>query len=84
MGLPTAPITLAPEQVAELNRRLSEMRHNVNNHLALFTSAGEILTLKPEAVSRVAPHLVERPMQITHEIRQFSEEFERTLGITKE
>lgn len=84
MGLPLKPITLSPEQVADLNQKLSVMRHNVNNHLALFTAAGEILQIKPDSVARVAGYLQERPEQISQEIRAFSDEFERLCGITRE
>jgi len=34
MPLPDQPVTLVPEQVAELNRKLSVMRHDVNNNLS--------------------------------------------------
>jgi hypothetical protein len=83
MGLPTQPITLTPEQICDLNQKLSQMRHNVNNHLALFIAAGEILQIKPDAVDRVATYLRERPPMICQELRAFSDELERVCGITK-
>lgn len=84
MAMPKEPVTLTPEQIAELNRKLSDMRHNVNNHLALFAAAGEILQIKPEAASKIAASISERPAEISREIRSFSDEFERMLGITHE
>ena len=38
MALPDKPIALEPDQVAELNKKLSTMRHNVNNYLALIVA----------------------------------------------
>jgi hypothetical protein len=84
MGLPDQPVTLTPAQVAELNRQLSTMRHNVNNHLALISASGEILQIRPEAVAKVTANLIERPLEITREVRQFSDEFERVLGISQD
>ncbi|MCX8154872.1 MAG: hypothetical protein N3J91_00230 [Verrucomicrobiae bacterium] len=84
MGLPQHPVTLTPEQIADLNQKLSAMRHSINNHLALFAAAGEILQIKPESAGRVAGYLQERPAQISQEIRRFSDEFERVFGITRE
>jgi hypothetical protein len=84
MGLPQQPVTLTPEQIADLNQKLSAMRHSINNHLALFAAAGEILQIKPESASRVAGYLQERPAQISQEVRRFSDEFERVFGITRD
>jgi len=84
MGLPNQPVTLTPDQVAELNQKLADLRHNLNNHLAMISAAGEILQMRPDAVPRVLPSLLERPGQITGEVRRFSAEFEKALGITRD
>ena len=84
MAMPNEPVTLTPSQIAELNRKLADMRHNINNHLALFAAAGEILQIKPEAASKIATSIAERPAEITRELRSFSDEFERTLGIKRD
>jgi hypothetical protein len=60
------------------------LRHNINNHLALFTAAGEILQIKPEAAAKIAVSISERPGEISRELRGFSDEFERVLGIKHE
>jgi hypothetical protein len=74
-------ITLGPEQVEELNRKLANMRHNVNNYLALITAAAEIVLRKPESAPRLMTNLLEHPHKVTQEIRAFSDEFEKILGI---
>ena len=40
MLLPAQPVTLTPEQIAELNKKLSTMRHDINNSLALVLALG--------------------------------------------
>ena len=81
MVLPSQPITLRVEQVAELNRRLATMRHDINNTLPLITAAVELLRLKPQMAERMLTTLIEQPPKISTTIAEFSAEFERALGI---
>ena len=83
MVLPETPVTLNPTEVADLNRRLSEMRHNVNNLLALIVAATELIRRKPDSASRFVENLAEQPERIIDEIQRFSTEFERTLRIER-
>ena len=82
MGLPRQTVPLTPEQIGELSRRLSNLRHNVNNHLALMVAALELIRRKPEMVERMVNNLTEQPQKILDEIKKFSEELERALQIT--
>jgi hypothetical protein len=82
MGLPNQPVMLSPEQVQELNRKLGELRHDVNNHLSLVVATAELIRRRPEMASRLSDALVEQPQKITADIRKFSAEFEKAFGIT--
>jgi len=84
MGMPTNPVTLTPEQVAELNKRLSTMRHDVNNHLSLIVAAAELIKFKPEMRERVLGTLSDQAPKIVADIQKFSTEFEETLRITRD
>ena len=84
MGIPSNAVTLTPEQVAELNRKLSRMRHDINNHLSLIIAATELLRLKPEVREKMATSLADQAPRITEEIQKFSAEFEKTFGITRD
>lgn len=84
MGTPTNAVTLTPEQVAELNRKLSRMRHDINNHLSLIIAAAELLRIKPEVREKMATTLSAQAPRITDEIAAFSAEFEKTFGITRD
>jgi hypothetical protein len=75
------PHTLSGEEIAELNKKLSTMRHNVNNQLALMVAAAELIRRKPEAAERFAETLNQQPEKISAEIRRFSEELEIALGV---
>jgi hypothetical protein len=84
MGLPTQPVSLNSAELAELNNQLSEMRHNINNHLTLMVTALELIRRKPESAGRLVANLIEVPARIRTEITEFSEQFERSLKISGE
>ena len=84
MALPNAPVTLSPQQVEELNQKLSQMRHDVNNHLSLIVAAVELIKYKPEMKERMTATLSEQPSKIMKEMAKFSSEFEKHFGITRE
>ena len=83
MRLPTEPVTLTVEQLSELNSQLSNMRHDVNNHISLIMAAVELIRHKPHLSERMLATLVEQPPKITEALAKFSSEFERLLGITR-
>jgi hypothetical protein len=83
MPLPSQPVTLSPEQLDELNHKLSGMRHDINNHLSLIVAAVELIRLKPQLADRMMVTLAEQPPKITESLTKFSVEFERAFGITR-
>jgi hypothetical protein len=83
MPLPSQPVTLSVEQVAELNRKLSNLRHDINNQLSLIMAAVELIHYKPQTAERMMTTLAEQPPRIAAVLVKFSGEFEQTLGITR-
>jgi hypothetical protein len=83
MPLPTKPVTLSVEQLTELNQKLSDMRHDINNHLSLIVAAMELIRLKPDTAARMVTTMAEQPARIGESLKKFSGEFERALGITR-
>ena len=83
MPLPTEPVTLSPEQLAELNQKLSDMRHDINNHLSLMVAAVELIKHNPDGFNRMVGVLIEQPPKISEAIRGFSTEFEKAVGVTR-
>jgi hypothetical protein len=83
MGLPTGPVTLTVEQIEDLNKRLSMMRHDVNGHLALIVAAAELIRHKPQLSERMLTSIAEQPAKIAETMKSFSVECERVLGITR-
>ncbi len=84
MVLPNEPVTLSPEEIRVLSHKLAEMRHNVNNCLALVTAAAEVVARKPDMAERLMANLIEQPHKIVDQIQAFSQEFEERLKIQRE
>ena len=83
MGLPEQSVTLTPDQVAELNKKLATMRHDINNNLSMVMAAAELAKLKPEMAEKMLTRLLEQPTKISNQLKDFSAEFEKTLQITR-
>jgi hypothetical protein len=83
MPLPMEPVTLSVEQVSELNRKLSAMRHDVNNKLSLIAASVELVRRRPENSGRFLNSLDEQPRIIAEMISQFSADLEAALRITR-
>jgi hypothetical protein len=83
MGLPTGPVTLTVEQIEDLNKKLSMMRHDVNGHLALIVAAAELIRHKPQLIEKMLASIAEQPARISEAMKSFSVEYERVLGITR-
>ena len=84
MGLPDKAVTLTPAQVEELSKKLSDVRHNVNNFLALIIAAAELIKRKPDTTARMVDTMAEQPAKIIEEMQKFSKEFERILTIHRD
>jgi hypothetical protein len=83
MPPPNEAVTLTASQIDELNRQLSMMRHDINNHLSLVMAAVELIRRKPEALDRMSKTLLEQPTRITEAMTKFSTDFESALGIKR-
>ena len=83
MGLPDKPVTLSAEQIAELNKMLSTLRHDINGDLSLIVAAAELIKLNPEITPRMLATVLEQPGKIRDRTDKFSAAFEKLLGITR-
>jgi hypothetical protein len=83
MPLPSQPVTLTVEQIRELNKKISDMRHDVNTDLALMMASVELIRRKPESAERMWKGLTEKPLKVANAVTEFSHELEKILGITR-
>src|SRR6185312_6554903 len=83
MELPGHAVTLTVEQVAELNKQLSNFRHDINNNLALIAAGLEVMQTKPHMAERMLAAVKEQPPKIVESIAKFAAEFDKALGIKR-
>lgn len=83
MALPINPVTLSVEQINELNQKLSELRHDVNNNLSLIMATVELIRRRPESANRLLGALDEQPRKVVESVSQFSRHLEALLHITR-
>jgi hypothetical protein len=82
MRTPSQPVSFTAEQIKDLNQRLSNLRHDINNHLSLIMAATELIKHKPQMAERMMATLAEQPPKITAALSTFSAEFENAFGIS--
>ena len=83
MALPTEPMTLSVQQIEDLNRKLSSLRHDINGDLALVVAAAELVKLNPDILQRMLSTLLEQPPKIREKLDRFSVELEKAFGISR-
>jgi ABC-type transporter Mla subunit MlaD len=84
MSLPSEPVTLSVEQVRELKQKLTDLRHDVNNNIALMLSALEMIRRRPETVEKMLDSLARQPKKVTDAVAQFSKALESALHLTRQ
>ena len=83
MVLPTQPVALSVEQIGELNEKLSNLRHDLNNSLSLIVATAELIRRRPATAEHMWNTLHEQPRKITDALTQFSHDLETMLHITR-
>ena len=83
MVLPTQPVALSVEQIGELNQKLTNLRHDLNNSLSLIAATAELIRRRPASADQMWKTLQEQPRKITDAMAQFSRDLEAALQITR-
>ena len=80
MEPPNQPVAFTPDQMEKMIARISQVRHNVNNHLTLIIGAAELIRRKPDMIERMTATLIDQARKIEEELKQLSAEFKRDPG----
>lgn len=83
MASPAQPVTLNVEQIEDLKKKLSDLRHDINGDLALVVAATELIKLNPNSTQRMLATLTDQPGKIRARIDQFSADLEQLFGIDR-
>lgn len=83
MSQPSEPVTLSIEQLRELKQQLSDLRHDVNNNVALMLSALEMIRRRPETTEKMLDSFSRQPKKLNDTVVEFSKSLETALGLNK-
>jgi hypothetical protein len=83
MNQPTRPVALSIEQISELNQKLANLRHDLNNSLSLIAATVELVRRRPTVPEQMWNTLAEQPRKIGESFSQFSRDLEAALHITR-
>lgn len=81
--MPFEPVTLSGEQIAELKQKLSDLRHDVNNNVALMLSALEMIRRRPESTEKMLDSFGRQPQRINDTVTRFTKDLENVLRINR-
>ncbi|HEY1786590.1 MAG TPA: hypothetical protein VGJ73_00465 [Verrucomicrobiae bacterium] len=79
MPSPSEPVTLSAEQVAELKHNLADLRHDINNNVALMLSAIEMMRRRPDTFEKMIESMARQPHRVTEAVVKFSKSLETAL-----
>jgi signal transduction histidine kinase len=80
---PNGPVTLSEEQILALHQTLRDMRHDVNGRLAVIVAAAELMRLRPDTTEERLKQLLDQPHKAAETLAEFSQVFEKMLGLTR-
>jgi len=78
------PVTLSEEQILILHQKLRDLRHEVNGKLGIMVLAAELMRMRPEAAAERLKLLMDQPVAVKKIFWDYSQEFEKALGIVKD
>jgi uncharacterized protein YoxC len=66
-----------------LKQKLADLRHDINNNVALMQSAIEMMRRRPESFEKMLESMARQPNRISESVVQFSKALESVLQITR-
>jgi hypothetical protein len=82
-GLPTAAVTLSPDEVALFHRRLTNLQHDIYEHLGPLLELSRVARTAPEELAARAPELAPRGPKIADALMKFGNDFDKTFGLNR-
>ena len=79
----SGPVTLSEEQIQQLLKNLSDMRHDVIGRLSNIAAAAELIRARPAKIEERLLILLEQPHLAAERIAAFSRELESMLGLDR-
>ena len=71
---------LTPEELGELQRKFSEIKHSINNALAVMMALSEMSQRRPDYAEKLASTVLTKAPQIVSSLQEFTQALNANAG----
>ncbi|MFN2541539.1 MAG: hypothetical protein ABR514_05130 [Chthoniobacterales bacterium] len=75
------PINITHEEFAQLQRRFSEIKHSINNALAVMMALSEMSQRRPDYAEKLATTVLSKAPQIVSSLQEFTQALHEKDGV---
>ena len=72
--------TLSPEELAQLQKKFSEIKHSINNALAVLMALSEMSQRRPDYAEKLATTVLSKAPQIVSGLQEFTQLLNEKAG----
>ena len=76
--------TLSPEELAQLQKKFSEIKHSINNALAVMMALSEMSQRRPDYAEKLATTVLSKAPQIVTSLQEFTQALNDKAGVKSE
>lgn len=73
--------TLSPEELAQLQKKFSEIKHSINNALAVMMALSEMSQRRPDYAEKLATTVLTKAPQIVSSLQEFTQVLNEKAGV---
>ena len=73
--------TLSPEELAKLQKKFSEIKHSINNALAVMMALSEMSQRRPDYAEKLATTVLSKTPQIVTSLQEFTQALNEKAGV---
>ena len=72
---------LSPEELAQLQKKFSEIKHSINNALAVMMALSEMSQRRPDYAEKLATTVLSKAPQIVSSLQEFTQVLNEKAGV---
>ena len=76
-------LNITQEEFAQLQRRFSEIKHSINNALAVMMALSEMSQRRPDYSEKLAATVLSKAPQIVSSLQEFTQALNEKAGATE-
>jgi len=76
--------TITQEELAQLQRKFSEIKHSINNALAVIMALSEMSQRRPDYSEKLATTVLSKAPQIVSSLQEFTQALNEKAGVKPE